>query len=274
MNNQSRESTSGEMMTEKKKTCCCFEEEACIKWSYNYQNLLGGLTIPCLAAGFWWYCYVTRNVEQTPEDARKIKRLEQNRMLEQMEGRWNVEVVSGQPTGPNIMCLCDKGEFTHATIQGNTLTMLYGTWKGDPNGDRLPRKSRITQVSKIELSRTEDGRLFTDQFGTEITRFDPDAGLIAFEDRFGKCWNLTWVAALCDQCVQDISEGHKCNECEDFVLCTSCFSEHGHSHLMTFKRFSREPAPITSQPGGSKEPPPYVEPTGGDGLKSFLATGS
>ena len=60
-------------------------------------------------------------------------------MLEQMEGRWNVEVfstwpkqftnspiqkrlskkvVSGQPTGPNIMWLCDKGEFTHATIKG------------------------------------------------------------------------------------------------------------------------------------------------------------
>ena len=36
-------------------------------------------------------------------------------------------------------------------------------------------------------------------------RFEPDAGLLAFEDRFGKCWNLTWVGALCDECVQDIS---------------------------------------------------------------------
>lgn len=260
-------------MSDKKKICCCFEEEACIKWSYNYQNLLGGLTIPCLAAGFWWYCYVTRNVERTPEDARKLQRPEQSRLLEQMEGRWNVEVLSGQPTGPNIMCLCDKGEFTHATIQGNTLTGLYGTWLSDPNGDRLLRKSRITQVSKIELTRTEDGRLFTDQFGTEITRFEPDAGLIAFEDRFGKCWKLTWVAALCDQCVQDISEGHKCNECQDFVLCAACFSEHSHPHLMTFKKFSRGSAPpITSQPGGSKEPPAYVEPSGGDGLKTLLGS--
>jgi len=265
-------SNSGEITTEKKKVCCYFEEEECIRCSYNYQNLLGGLTIPCLAAGFWWYCYITRNVEVTPEDAKKLHRAEQSRMLEQMEGRWNVEVISGQPTGPNIMWLCDKGEYTHATIEGNKLTMLYGTWYGDPNGDRLPRKRRITQVSSIELSRTEDGRLFTDQFGTEITRFEPDAGLIAFEDRFGKCWNLTWVAALCDQCVQDISEGHKCNECEDFVLCASCYSKHPHSHLMTFKRFSRESAaPITSQPAGSKEPPPYVEPEGCDGLKTFLA---
>ena len=58
-----------------------------------------------------------------------------------MEGRWNVEVfstrpkkiknskvlskkvVSGQPTGPNIMCLCDKGEFTHATIKGEKKTL-------------------------------------------------------------------------------------------------------------------------------------------------------
>jgi len=72
-------------------------------------------------------------VERTPEDARKLKRPEQSRLLEQMEGRWNVEVLSGQPTGPNIMCLCDKGEFTHATIQGNTLTGLYGTWLVCPN---------------------------------------------------------------------------------------------------------------------------------------------
>ena len=88
-------------------------------------------------------------------------------MLEQMEGRWNVEVfstwqkksqiqeifskkvVSGQPTGPNIMWLCDEGEFTHATIKGEkkpsqsnltltilpgrTLTMLYNTWEVCPN---------------------------------------------------------------------------------------------------------------------------------------------
>ena len=36
-------------------------------------------------------------------------------------------------------------------------------------------------------------------------RFEPDSGLLAFEDRFGKCWNLTWVGALCDECVKDIS---------------------------------------------------------------------
>ena len=36
-------------------------------------------------------------------------------------------------------------------------------------------------------------------------RFEPEAGLLAFEDRFGKCWNLTWVGALCDKCFQDIS---------------------------------------------------------------------
>ena len=171
-------------------------------------------------------------------------------------------------------------------------------------------------------------------------RFEPDAGLIAFEDRFGKCWNLTWVGALCDECVQDISgnffffkryvgfpfleqvsekvekifansksntamlkqylvsvlivcvinfrnfswaiptftsakivshsEGHKCNECEDFVLCATCYSEYPHPHLMTFKRFSRGSAPITFQPAGSKEPPAYVEPEGCDGLKTFL----
>ena len=70
------------------------------------------------------------------------------------------------------------------------------------------------------------------------------------------------------------SEGHKCNECEDFVLCSSCFSEHGHPHLMTFKRFSREDAPITSQPEGSKEPPPYVEPAGCHDLKAVLGNWS
>ena len=65
-----------------------------------------------------------------------------SRMLEQMEGRWNVEVfstwpknseiqkrlskqvVSGQPTGPNITWLCDEGEFTHATIKGGKKTFL------------------------------------------------------------------------------------------------------------------------------------------------------
>ena len=36
-------------------------------------------------------------------------------------------------------------------------------------------------------------------------RFEPESGLLAFEDRFGKCWNLTWVGALCDECIQDIS---------------------------------------------------------------------
>ena len=35
-----------------------------------------------------------------------------------IQKRLSKKVVSGQPTGPNIMWLCDKGEFTHATIKG------------------------------------------------------------------------------------------------------------------------------------------------------------
>ena len=39
------------------------------------------------------------------------------------------------------------------------------------------------------------------------SRFEPDNGLIGFQDAWGKCWNYTWVGALCDNtdCVKDIS---------------------------------------------------------------------
>ena len=38
--------------------------------------------------------------------------------------RFTKKVISGQPTGPNIMWLCDKGEYTHATIEGEKKTII------------------------------------------------------------------------------------------------------------------------------------------------------
>jgi len=267
-------------MTEQAKMCCCFDEEPCIRRAYNYQSLIGCITLPCCAAGFLWYCCcVAPKVEKLPEGCKRVKGTERNRMLNQLEGRWNIEVLSGGPSGFDPMFPCDKGEFTHATIEGLPSgtgaknTFLYQTWKHYPNGLKIPRKKRAGHISVIELWRSEDGRLFADEGGLEIVRFEPDNGLIGFQDAWGKCWNYTWVGALCDNtdCVRDISEGFKCTVCEDFVLCSSCHSEQGHEHLMAFKDFSRQGSsgqtsgPITSQPT-----PPSFQPEGADDLKTML----
>ena len=41
-----------------------------------------------------------------------------------------------------------------------------------PNGLKIPRKKRASHISVIELWRSEDGRLFADEGGLEIVRWN------------------------------------------------------------------------------------------------------
>ena len=68
-------------------------------------------------------------------------------------------------------------------------------------------------------------------FGNVYFRFEPDNDLIGFQDAWGKCWNYTWVGALCDNtdCVKDIS-GFLCFDCTEEYFALRPQTSHLLSH--------------------------------------------
>ena len=98
-------------------------------------------------------------------------------MLDQLEGRWNIEVepdsqntkksknrhfsklsikkvLSGGPSGFDPMFLCDKGEFTHATIEGEASLKMFSqktiSLSGLPSGTGV-KNTFLYQTWKVSI---------------------------------------------------------------------------------------------------------------------------